>query len=146
MLFRSTDYLLFNSRYDRYLDGTETLSAAELRGLQIFNDPARGQCAKCHPSQPLADGSRPLFTTFGYEALGVPRNPDVLANADPGDWLNAAQEALHADLGTDHYVTLHLAVLDLARRQLVYASAGHPAAFILRPEDRKSTRLNSSHT
>lgn len=79
-----TDYLLFNSRYDRYLDGTETLSAAELRGLQIFNDPARGQCAKCHPSQPLADGSRPLFTTFGYEALGVPRNPDVLANADPG--------------------------------------------------------------
>lgn len=78
-----TDYSLFNSRYDRYLDGAESLSAAELRGLQIFNDPLRGHCAKCHPSQPSVDGTRPLFTTFGYEALGVPRNPDVIANADP---------------------------------------------------------------
>ena len=78
-----TDYLLFNSRYDRFLDGVETLTPAEQRGLAIFNDPARGHCASCHPSQPKPDGSRPLFTTFGYEALGVPRNPNVLANADP---------------------------------------------------------------
>lgn len=78
-----SDYLLFNSRYDRYLDGQDTLNAQERRGLAAFEDPQKGNCASCHPSRPAADGARPLFTTFGYAALGVPRNPAILANADP---------------------------------------------------------------
>ena len=78
-----TDYLLFNSRYDRWLDGTGALTAQELRGLAIFEDPARGNCASCHPSRPASDGARPVFTTFGYAALGLPRNPAIAANADP---------------------------------------------------------------
>lgn len=78
-----SDYLLFNSRYDRWMDGTGTLTAQELRGLAIFENPARGNCASCHPSRPANDGSRPVFTTFGYAALGVPRNPGIAANADP---------------------------------------------------------------
>src|SRR6185312_13540665 len=30
-----------------------------------------------------ADGSPPMFTDFTYDNLGVPRNPDIPANADP---------------------------------------------------------------
>jgi cytochrome c peroxidase len=77
------DYQLFNSKFDRYLDGTTTLSAQEDRGLRLFNDPNKGNCAACHPSQTGAGGERPLFTNFGYAALGLPRNPQIQANADP---------------------------------------------------------------
>jgi len=50
-----------------------TLTAEALRGLAIFEDPARGNCASCHPSRPGPDGAPPMFTTYGYANLGVPR-------------------------------------------------------------------------
>ena len=74
----------FSSRYDRYLAGFKTLSAQELRGLNLFNDPATGNCSACHISAQGADGSHPLFTDFSFAALGVPRNAEIPANADPG--------------------------------------------------------------
>jgi cytochrome c peroxidase len=77
------DYALFNSRYDQFLDGKIALSAQEARGLAVFNNPATGNCASCHPSQPSLNGNRPVFTNFGYAALGVPRNAAIAANADP---------------------------------------------------------------
>jgi cytochrome c peroxidase len=77
------DYLLFNSKFDRVLDGSATLTAQEARGLAIFNDPAKGNCASCHASQVGPAGERPLFTNFGYAALGLPRNSAIRANADP---------------------------------------------------------------
>jgi cytochrome c peroxidase len=73
----------FDSRYDRWLEGKARLSAAELRGLDLFNDPAKGNCAACHLSQPGRDGTPPLFTDTEYEALGVPRNRALVANRDP---------------------------------------------------------------
>jgi len=63
----------FDSKYDRYLAGTASLTAEERRGLAIFEDPARGNCASCHPSRPGPDGAPPMFTTYGYANLGVPR-------------------------------------------------------------------------
>jgi len=63
----------FSSRYDRYLAGEDALTAAELRGLAIFEDPARGNCATCHPSRPAPDGTPPLFTNWSYANLGIPR-------------------------------------------------------------------------
>lgn len=78
------DYLLFNSKFDRYLDGTETLTLQEARGLRLFNDPNKGNCASCHSSQTGTQGERPLFTNFSYAALGLPRNPLIQANADAG--------------------------------------------------------------
>lgn len=59
------------------------LSAQELHGLARFNDPTKGNCAACHVSAGLADGTPPLFTDFTYDNLGVPCNPDIPANADP---------------------------------------------------------------
>lgn len=73
----------FSSKYDQFLRGKAQLSAQETRGLALFNDPAKGNCIACHPSGKGADGSLPLFTDFTYDALGVPRNPALAANADP---------------------------------------------------------------
>jgi cytochrome c peroxidase len=73
----------FSSKYDAVLRGQATLDEAEARGLALFNDPNRANCAACHPSAKQADGSHPLFTNFGYAALGVPRNDELPDNADP---------------------------------------------------------------
>jgi cytochrome c peroxidase len=74
----------FTSKYDAYLRGTAQLTAQEARGLAAFNDPARGNCFHCHRSQLSMSGTLPLFTDYGFVALGVPRNPAIPANADPG--------------------------------------------------------------
>jgi cytochrome c peroxidase len=70
----------FSSKYDAFLQGRTTLNAAEKRGLALFNSPAKGNCAACHPSARASDGSLPLFTDFSFDALGVPRNWDVPAS------------------------------------------------------------------
>jgi cytochrome c peroxidase len=70
---RTPPFAPFSSRYDRYLAGTGTLSPQELRGRAVFEDPARGDCASCHPSRPGPDGRPPLFTDFSYGNLGIPR-------------------------------------------------------------------------
>jgi cytochrome c peroxidase len=74
----------YTSKYDDYLDGKTALTERELRGLALFDDPQRGNCASCHPDRKGADGSHPLFTNYQFEALGVPRNPQIPANAAPG--------------------------------------------------------------
>jgi cytochrome c peroxidase len=73
----------FDSKYDAFLAGRASLTDAELRGLALFNSPAKGNCAACHPSARGPDGSPPLFTDFSYDALGVPRNAELARNADP---------------------------------------------------------------
>ncbi len=77
------DFYPFSSRYDEVLRGRARLRESEARGLALFNDPAKGNCASCHPSAPTPDGALPLFTDFGLIAIGVPRNRALPANADP---------------------------------------------------------------
>jgi cytochrome c peroxidase len=67
------DFYPYTSRYDTYLRKQGQLSAAEQRGLALFDDPNKGNCAHCHPSQIRSTGF-PQFTDFGFAALGVPRN------------------------------------------------------------------------
>ncbi len=78
------DFRRFDSKYDAYLAGKALLTEQESRGLALFEDPEKGNCAACHPSRPGADGSPPLFTDFTYDNVGLPRNAHVPANADPG--------------------------------------------------------------
>ncbi|WP_063673906.1 cytochrome-c peroxidase [Dyella thiooxydans] len=73
----------FTSKYDAWLEGRARLTPSEARGLALFNDPHKGNCAACHLSRPSRDGLPPLFTDTQYEALGVPRNPAIPANRDP---------------------------------------------------------------
>jgi cytochrome c peroxidase len=76
------DFHPYDSKYDRFLAGKVKLEAAELRGLALFNDKAKGNCAACHPSTRGTDGSAPLFTDFTYDNLGVPRNMHIAATQD----------------------------------------------------------------
>jgi cytochrome c peroxidase len=73
----------YNSRYDQYLRGVASLSADEIRGLRLFMDPAKGNCADCHTVTTGPQGRAPDFTDYSYHALGVPRNPAIPANRDP---------------------------------------------------------------
>jgi cytochrome c peroxidase len=86
---RTAAFAPFSSRYDRYLAGTGTLSPQELRGLAVFEDPARGNCASCHPARPGPDGRPPLFTDFSYANLGIPK------------WKNSAFYLLPQELNPD---------------------------------------------
>jgi cytochrome c peroxidase len=76
------EFYPYTSRYDAWLRRRGELSTREQRGLALFNDPKKGNCVTCHTSQ-IRHGSFPQFTDFGFQALGVPRNPTIPANADP---------------------------------------------------------------
>jgi cytochrome c peroxidase len=78
---QAPEFAPFDSRYDRFLAGRETLSPAELRGLMLFRDPAKGHCDTCHPSRRSRSGRAPLFTDAGFIALAVPRRADLPAPA-----------------------------------------------------------------
>jgi cytochrome c peroxidase len=75
------EFYPYRSKYDAWLRHETSLSGEELRGLAAFNDPAKGNCARCHPSG-MREGGFPKFTDFGYAALGAPRNKAISANAD----------------------------------------------------------------
>jgi cytochrome c peroxidase len=78
----SPDFHPFDSKYDQFLAGKVTLSDGELRGLALFNDPSKGNCAACHTSSKGAGGTSPLFTDFTFDNIGVPRNTLIPATAD----------------------------------------------------------------
>jgi len=75
------EFYPYSSKYDAWLRHETSLSGEEMRGLAAFNDPQKGNCARCHPSA-MQNGAFPQFTDFGYAAVGAPRNPGVPANSD----------------------------------------------------------------
>jgi cytochrome c peroxidase len=97
---RPADFYPYSSRYDAWLAGKATLSDQEMRGLAAYNDPARGNCAHCHPSARGADGSPPQFTDYGFAALAVPRNMEIPANKDPAFYDLGLCGPLRTDLRT----------------------------------------------
>jgi cytochrome c peroxidase len=74
----------FTSKFDYYVDGKVQLTAREMNGLALFNNPGKGNCTSCHPSVHQEFTSRALFTDFSYDNIGIPRNWNIPANAsDP---------------------------------------------------------------
>jgi cytochrome c peroxidase len=80
----------FSSKFDAFLAGKYTLTAAEKAGYDLFR--GKGNCNSCHldgrstaPAPTnlsavdtgVAANTRPLFTCFGYANLGLPKNPRV---------------------------------------------------------------------
>jgi cytochrome c peroxidase len=78
----------FTSKFDAYLKGKYTLTAAEKAGYDLFR--GKGNCNSCHldgrstAPAPTAPGSEdtgvaadvtPVFTCFGSANLGLPKNP-----------------------------------------------------------------------
>jgi cytochrome c peroxidase len=74
----------FSSKFDAVVRGQATLSAPEARGMALFQDAGKGNCAACHLMN--ATSGQPedsLFSEFTFYAIGVPRNPAIPRNADP---------------------------------------------------------------
>jgi cytochrome c peroxidase len=74
----------FSSKFDALVRGQAAFAPAEARGMALFQNPAKGNCAACHLMN--ASSSRPqdsLFSEFTYYAIGVPRNVAIPRNADP---------------------------------------------------------------
>lgn len=76
------DFYPYSSRYDAWLRRQGELTAPEQRGLALFGDKKKGNCASCHPHQ-IRHGAFPQLTDFGFAAIGVPRNRAIAANKDP---------------------------------------------------------------
>jgi cytochrome c peroxidase len=70
----------FTSKFDYWLQGRAQLTAREQTGLELFNNPGKGNCTACHPSQAQGYSSHALFTDFTYDNIGVPRNWSIPAN------------------------------------------------------------------
>jgi cytochrome c peroxidase len=77
------EFFPFTSRYDAFLRGDLELTEQEERGASLFKDPQKGNCASCHLASSRG-GKPPVFTDYDFANVGVPRNPRIPANADPG--------------------------------------------------------------
>jgi cytochrome c peroxidase len=75
------DFHPFSSKFDYWQAGNAQLTDQELQGLALFNNPGKGNCTACHPSQRQGYSEHPLFTDFTYDNIGVPRNWNIPANA-----------------------------------------------------------------
>jgi cytochrome c peroxidase len=80
------EFYPYDSKYDAWLAGEVRLSEQEQRGLALFTDPAKGDCARCHIATRGANGTPPQFTDYALVALGVPRNGEIPANSDPASY------------------------------------------------------------
>jgi cytochrome c peroxidase len=99
----------FSSRFDAWRAGKGTLTAQEQLGFKLFN--VKGKCAKCH----LSKGTKPLFTDFTYDNLGIPRNPgnpfytqtaynpEGASWVDPGLGVFLATEKAYRSKSRGHY-------------------------------------------
>ncbi|MCE1236049.1 MAG: c-type cytochrome [Hyphomicrobiales bacterium] len=83
------DFTPYTSRYDAWLAEKIELTPQELRGLRLFMNENKGNCGTCHPGETTGLDTPPQFSDWGFVALGVPRNAEIPANADPA----------HIDLG-----------------------------------------------
>jgi cytochrome c peroxidase len=74
----------YNSKYDLYASNKigGTLTPAERRGFDVYNDPGKGNCFACHYNGAGVNGSVRLFTDYTYAAIGVPRNLEIPANGN----------------------------------------------------------------
>jgi cytochrome c peroxidase len=83
--FQAVDpsFASFDSKFDAVQAGKTLFSVQEARGFAWFSDPAKGNCTACHSAKPVSAFIPALFTDFGYDNVGVPRNMDIAANQNP---------------------------------------------------------------
>jgi cytochrome c peroxidase len=90
----------YASKFDLYVSNKlgGTLTAAEMRGLQLFNDTGTGAgCVACHYAGANFNGSVALMTDFTYQAIGAPRNDtQIPGNPDP---IPSNAAASYVDMG-----------------------------------------------
>jgi cytochrome c peroxidase len=77
------EFYPYTSKFDAVMRKQAKFTPAEARGLALFNDPNKGNCAQCHISKISSKGTLPVFSDWGHIAIGVPRNAKLPANANP---------------------------------------------------------------
>lgn len=81
----SSEFLAFDSRYDRYLRGEYEPTAQEALGMALFFSPQFTNCSQCHQLQRVPQTAGESFSNQRYENIGVPANPQLaLAQPDAG--------------------------------------------------------------
>jgi len=93
-------FMPFDSRYDRYRRGEETLSVQEAAGLSLFE----ARCSQCHSAEGIHPPQQDTFTNYRYYNIGVPINlalrealddpspdPGLLGNPEIDDPLQAGK-------------------------------------------------------
>jgi cytochrome c peroxidase len=73
---RSSEVCQFSCKYDQHLTDPAgvPLTDSEVRGLELFIGKAK--CKNCHFVNTNNLAGKPLFTSFGYQNIGVPKNPE----------------------------------------------------------------------
>ena len=81
---RSAPLQSFTSKYDAMVRAQATFTLPESRGMTLFMDAGKGNCAACHLMKPTSGKPEDsLFSEFTYYATGLPRNNAIPRNADP---------------------------------------------------------------
>lgn len=145
----------YSSKYDSALSGQAQLDAREQLGKELFN--GKAHCSVCHTSSAAASGEPAVFSDFGYDNVGVPKNPlnpfyrmDQVAvegtpiNPAGGAWLDLGLGAFLRQLAKDDkwrsapFVTPSLLALDAAALSRAAAdNAGKHRVPTLRNVDRR---------
>ena len=94
------EFFPYTSKFDAVMRGQMAFTPQERRGFALFEDPAKGDCARCHFSVMGRNFELPQFTDFSLIALGVPRNSAIPANGDPGYYDLGMCGPLRTDLAT----------------------------------------------
>lgn len=81
---RSAALQPFTSKYDAIVRAKATFTPPETRGMALFMDATKGNCAACHLMNPgTGKPEDSLFSEFTYYATGIPRNTAIPRNSDP---------------------------------------------------------------
>jgi cytochrome c peroxidase len=76
---RSAEVSPFTSKFDYWKKGEAEFTESEMRGYMLFTDTTMmgAKCANCHAVSADESFSPSLFTNFGHQNIGVPRNPEL---------------------------------------------------------------------
>lgn len=80
--FEGTDaFAPFDSKYDRYLRGEETLTDQEELGRVLFFSQQFTNCSLCHKLNAQGGTAGETFTNYEFHNIGVPKNAEARAAA-----------------------------------------------------------------
>ncbi len=75
---KTKEFAPFDSKYDRFLQGTYELTPLEDLGRSLFFSNNNTNCASCHLLK-TEDAAKETFTNYRYHNIGTPRNKSLLS-------------------------------------------------------------------
>ena len=71
------EFAKFSSKFDWFLQGKVQLSKLEKLGLEVFEDPEKGNCSACHISKTESPDKPPVFSDYTYDNLGLAKPQSI---------------------------------------------------------------------